>query len=136
MAVYPVTHVKASTKENVPLYTKVINRNSAPYYMIAELPFFTKYELRFVGLYEDTIDGLKEVPLSFIHLNNCHPYIDITSDGLNLEVGQHDYLIKYVDSFTGDIVLLYFSYIIQDDNPSKPYIYMDKERECLKEDTK
>lgn len=136
MAVYPVTHVKVSTKKNVPLYTKVINKNSVPYYMIAELPFFAKYDLRFIGLYEDSIDGLKEVPISFIHLNNCHPYIDITCDGLNLEVGQHDYLIQYIDSFTGDIVPLYFSYIIQDDNPDKSYIYMDKERQCLKEDTK
>ena len=135
MAVYSVTHVKASTKENVPLYTKVINKNSVPYYMIAELPFFTKYELRFVGVYEDTLEGLKEVPLSYIQLNNCHPYIDVLSEGLNLEVGQHDYMIKYVDSFTGDMIPLYFSYIVQDDNPSKPYIYMDKERECLKEDT-
>lgn len=133
MAVYPVTHVKATVKEKVPLYTKVINKHSVPYYMIAELPFFTKYELRFVGMYEDTSEGLQEVPLSYIQLNSCHPYIDILSEGLNTEVGQHDYMIRYVDCFTGDIVPLYFSYIIQDDNPNKPYIYMDKERECVKE---
>ena len=133
MAVYPVTHVKATVKENVPLYTKVINKNSVPYYMIVELPLFTKYELRFVAMSEDTSEELTEVPLSYIQSTNCHPYIDILSEGLNTEVGQHDYMLRYVDCFTGDIVPLYFSYIIQDDNPNKPYIYMDKERECMEE---
>ena len=127
MALYPVTYIKASTKENVPLYTKVINKNSVPYYMIVELPFFTQCKLRFVGMYEDTSEGLKEVPLSLLKINSCHPYINIVSDGLNTEVGQHDYIIKHVDSFTGDVVPLHFSYIIQDDNPNKPYIYMDRE---------
>lgn len=127
MALYPVTHIKASTKENVPLYTQVINKNSVPYYMIVELPFFTQCKLRFVGLYEDTSEGLKEVPLSFLKINNYHLYIDVISDGLNKEVGQHDYIVKHVDSSTGDVVSLYFSYIIQDDNPNKPYIYMDRE---------
>lgn len=133
MALYPVIHATASIKEKVSLYTNVINKNSIPYYLIVELPSFIQYGLTFVGLYEDISNGLKEVPISYLQIRNCHPYIDISSIGLNLEVGQHDYMIKYIDCFTGDMVPLYFSYIIQDDNPTKPYIYMDKERECMKE---
>lgn len=48
-------------------------------------------------------------------------------DVLNLDPGQHIY--KFSFKTDNDIISYYFSYIIQTDNPDKPYYYMTNERQ-------
>lgn len=56
-----------------------------------------------------------------------YPWMYINSSELNKSPGQHIYEIKLKDSrYLEGNCYLYFSYIIQDDNPDKPYIYMDR----------
>lgn len=126
MTVYPVKHLSACRKFELPANTKVFNKNSVPYYMIIEVPYFVEHDLRFVGVYEDKSTGLEEVPLACIQRSTCHPYLDIMCDVLNMNVGQHEYQIHYIDPFTKNVIVLYFAYIIQDDNPDTPYVYMNR----------
>ncbi len=53
------------------------------------------------------------------------------TDKLNLETGYHNYRLSFVNIHTNDTSLLYIAYIIQNNKPDKPYMYMDKEnRKC------
>ena len=58
----------------------------------------------------------------FEKINNS--WIDISVSNLNTDPGYHLYRITMQDKSFGDLFILYFSYIIQDDNPKKSYIYM------------
>lgn len=127
------TYLTASSKREVPLNTIVLHSTSIPYNMPIKIPTCINKRLIFTGLYEDKDNELIEVPLNFIKVHSCHPYIDVVVEGLNTTPGQHDYQIQYVDILTDDISRLYFSYIVQNDNPEKPYIYMDESRKCVKE---
>ena len=46
---------------------------------------------------------------------------------LDLNPGYHQYRLTFQNTFTKDICLLYFAYTIQDNDPDKPYIYMNRE---------
>lgn len=53
------------------------------------------------------------------------PWLDIRSDQLNQKSGYHKYVVKFLNSTTNSLVQYYFSYILQTENPDKPYIYMN-----------
>lgn len=53
------------------------------------------------------------------------------SELLNMETGYHQYRMSFRNNFTGDTCLLYFAYIIQNNNPDKPYYYMETARKYL-----
>lgn len=56
--------------------------------------------------------------------------IKISGGKLNLEPGLHQYRIELSHHITHDTMHLYFQYIMQSDNPDKPYLYMNrKEKE-------
>lgn len=57
------------------------------------------------------------------------------TDYLNLTVGYHQYRLTFQNTSTGDPCLLYFSYIIQDNDPDKPYYYMAEARKYLDSDS-
>ena len=55
---------------------------------------------------------------------------------LNLDPGYHQYRMIFTNTATGDTCQLYFAYTIQDNNPDKPYYYMEEARKYLdSEDT-
>lgn len=56
-------------------------------------------------------------------------WFKIPKDELNLSTGTHQYQAKLVDPISDWTTHIYFSYVIQNDNPSKPYYYMGNERE-------
>ena len=55
-----------------------------------------------------------------------HPWIDIPVDVLDRCIGLHTYIIEFINVITGDTFYQYFNYTIQNDNPCKPYIYMER----------
>lgn len=56
-------------------------------------------------------------------------WIDVNPGHLDMTPGTHIYGITLVHTTCTEICRLYFTYIIQDDNPEKPYIYMKREEE-------
>ena len=60
----------------------------------------------------------------FEKINNS--WIDISVSNLNTNPGYHLYRITMQDKSFSDLFILYFSYVIQDDNPEKSYIYVDR----------
>lgn len=61
------------------------------------------------------------------------PWIRIISDILDWDIGLHIYQLSLVNKYSNDVVSVYFGYIVQDDDPEKPYIYMNREI-CREED--
>jgi len=56
------------------------------------------------------------------------PWYRIISLSLDTRPGHHIYRMHMVNKHTDDVVSVYFAYILQDDEPHKPYMYMDKNR--------
>lgn len=56
------------------------------------------------------------------------PWIDVDSCKLNTLTGYHKYQLCFVNIHTDETVIFYFGYQIQDDNPNKPYMYMEEYR--------
>ena len=54
---------------------------------------------------------------------------------LNLKAGYHQYRMEFTNITTGDACQLYFAYTIQDNDPEKPYYYMENARKYLDTDT-
>ena len=55
------------------------------------------------------------------------PWIDIDRDILDITAGQHVYRMTFQKPDCKLKATCWFSYIIQDNNPEKPYIYMDRD---------
>ena len=117
----------ACTYSQINLYTYVINKNAIEYETWIKLPSefgkeFVLYEVKEISpLYKE---------LDFLHVIEhvcCKPWLKAISSGLNLDPGQHVYKLSFINKFNNNISSLYISYIIQDDNPDKPYVYMDRD---------
>ena len=52
------------------------------------------------------------------------PWVDISKSILDVTAGSHLYRLSFIDIYTNDIFFVYFSYIIQDKDVEKPYLYM------------
>lgn len=124
---YNVCKLIACNYNELPSNTPVINRNEVEYVTWIKIPAdfgrdFILYEVN------EIVPENKEVEfLNVIEQQCCKPWLKATSSELNLEPGHHVYKISFVNRFTNDTSSLYFSYIIQDDDPDKPYVYMDRD---------
>lgn len=121
------TKLIACCYDEVSRNTQVINKEQFPYWLWIQLP---KCVLRDYVLYQ--------VDEFFPHTGECdwldkvdresgRPWLRIQQNMLNLTVGKHVYKLSFINRYTDDIVDYYFSYILQDSNPDKPYIYMNRD---------
>lgn len=53
-------------------------------------------------------------------------WVDIPCKILDTSIGIHTYCLAIANSITQEIYRLYFTYLIQDDTPDTPYIYMNR----------
>ena len=85
------------------------------------LEVFKYYHL--VKIYNtDTLEAVTEYTYDALE----HPWVDVSVSNLNLAAGLHTYTLEFINAATGDSFYQYFNYVIQDDNPEKPYIYMSR----------
>lgn len=126
---YDVQKLIASKPEDVPKNTLIFNKSQLEdvthVYMSPELA----RDFKMFQIHELTNSGIVEleVPENVKMIRN---WVDIKTSVLNQKPGQHSYRISLFNKDTHDTVSVYFSYIIQDDNPDKPYVYMDGSNNC------
>ena len=112
---------------------KVIHIGDVDYYVYINIPIEIAAECKLFQL-ESISPKVKLHPLN---IGICAPdqrlWVQINTNVLDMEEGLHLYKLSYVNKYTNDVIGLYFGYIVQNDNPEKPYIYMHTES-CLKED--
>lgn len=115
---------KAAPYSEVVTYRKVFNLNELQGTLHVQLPDEV-VEDRCILLQVSDIEDLENSISSDISVFTT-PWIDIPVSLLNKDSGIHTYLIKLAHGQTSDVLHVYFSYIVQDDNPDKPYIYMKR----------
>lgn len=78
-------------------------------------------------------------PISKITEVSCNPNVEISSESIfkeggliridaeavDLTVGLHTFQIVLNNVYTNDDIICTFEYVVQDDNPDTPYIYMN-----------
>lgn len=108
----------------------VFNRNEVQSFLYVHIPLelsaeFKLFQLDATAPKHQRIECFTE----FIYRDYGKPYFKIKTENLDLTIGLHTYMMSLVNIRTNDVISLYFSYIIQDDNPDTPYIYMKREEE-------
>ena len=119
-----VTQIEACEYAKLSANTPVINYKTLGYSVFIHLPQHVIKHNKIYHIHEihpkvTTVDLHTDVKF-----DNCRPWIQFFSSKLNCSIGLHTYKIDLVNDATYDTSALYFSYIIQDDNPDKPYVYM------------
>lgn len=120
----------ACSYNQLPNNTVVINNHQVEFFLWIELPHESSAYIELFQI-DEISSGSNELNYhKFLHRAYRRPWIRLNSGILNLEIGQHIYKMSFIDTRTDDVLSLYFSYILQNDNPDKPYVYMDRDRQC------
>lgn len=105
----------------------VLNKAELPPTIHFKMPDELLTGVVFVGCCCIVGNELEEVPdaTQYRPIGTC--WVNIPTSVLKTDVGFHKYQFEFVDCVTLDTLHLYCAYTIQDDNPEKPYIYMNEE---------
>ena len=107
-------------------HTQLVNLNRIEYFLWVEIPQSIACRSS-LFLVEEITQGLKipfnQCPKS-IERDGMKPWLKIATSELNKSEGFHLYKFSFIDIETDDILVLYMPYVIQNDNPDKPYVYM------------
>lgn len=121
-----VCKLDATTYIGLPKKTKVFNLNTLEHFVWIHLPDKITHDWALFEVLEIVPDR-KSVCYEDIIQRDCgKPWLKVASNELNTNPGQHVYKLSFVNIVNNDVVSLYISYIIQDDNPDKSYVYMHR----------
>lgn len=127
----------ASTYEEISKNSKIFNLAELDYFLYVKLEPPLSSEWYLYRIEEKMKDGsLKKIHFPDTVRKESPTWLKFTTDFINKEIGMHTYKITFVDTKTDVLISLWFAYIIQNDNPDKPYVYMNREEEkpiCGKE---
>ena len=106
--------------------TKVFNIQNFADTVCVKLPDDFPRDFELVGMYNlesdktiDFEDYVEQLPYK--------PWVDIKKTVLSTEIGQHTYRLDFMQHGFTIGATCWFSYIIQDGHPEKPYVYMKRE---------
>lgn len=128
---YPVFQLNAVPHKDVASASKVFSLQEVEYFLFIRVApdFARNFELYQVDEIRDEAEFV--CPKYLWEHDPGRMWYRFHSKMLNLETGYHTYRLSFVNTFTHDTSLLYIAYVIQNNNPKKPYMYMDKEnRKC------
>ena len=120
------TVIQASQLSDLPLNTKIYNSKDFSEIVCVKLPPQMPRDMELSEIYN--LNASEDVDFSDqVTRDENRPWIDISSSILDLTPGQHTYRMTFRKSDCKLAATCWFCYIIQDNNPDKPYIYMDRE---------
>lgn len=123
--------LNACKYECLPMNTRIFNISTLSQSTWIYVPLDNHYQWILYTMIELLPNKLSEndstvgVP-DYVEQVPCKPWVKIDTHGLNTEIGTHIYQLKYISANSTDETILYFSYVIQNNNPNKPYIYMQR----------
>lgn len=132
----PVTCIPAKYQDEVFSDVMIINLQTVPHFLYVSIPDRLHLNTNLFEI-ECTDNSDYTIDVSLLHecKNIKYPWIRIPSSMMNLEDGQHTYKLSFINILTDDVFSLYISYIIQNDNPDKPYIYMNRDKYNSREES-
>jgi len=124
----PVLQLNACIYEDIAKNTRVFNLDQIEYYLWVRLGVdITSDCFMYEAAELDKVNG--PIIFSDTFERKSPMWIRVRTDNLNKEIGLHIYRLSFVDTVSDDTFSLFFGYIIQDDNPAKPYVYMDRDED-------
>lgn len=126
---YPVFRLSAVSRQNMSSFSRVFNTNEIEYFLFIRVPelFAKEFELYQIDCIDDKSVSLSD-NAAWEH-ESGRVWYRIKSSMLNMKSGYHMYRLCFVNKRTNDTSSLYISYVIQDNTPDKPYIYMNRDEE-------
>ena len=110
----------------MPLNTKIYNSKDFSEIVCIKLPPQMPRDMDLTEIYN--LNASEDVDFADQVTRDEHrPWVDISSNILDLTSGQHVYRMTFSKPECKLNATCWFSYIIQDNNPEKPYIYMNRE---------
>lgn len=103
---------------------EVVNCNEVDEYLIVKLPF-NMSGFKLYDILDVSESPVKTVDFENVRYDEFHPWVDIPWKNLSRISGKHVYKLSFMDMCRKRYITTYISYIIQDDDPNKPYIYMN-----------
>lgn len=126
-----VQQLVACKYDELPQHTPVINAMNIEYYLWIKLPEYIDETYSFFEIQE-----IQPMHLNLVLDERSNRikrericWIRIIFQILGLSHGQHIYKLRFVNK-ENDVVTLYFSYIIQNDDVKRPYMYMNRRKRC------
>jgi len=121
--IYHANVLKASNKAELSFHSKIYNLECLETYMHI---YIEASDISYLSIEDISEIGGKSLE-SYTWSGPGHPWVDIKTADLNLDVGMHVYRIQFKNNVTEDLWYQYFCYEIQTDNPEQEYIYMDRD---------
>lgn len=123
----PVVELDACLYGELSANAIVLNRNQLSDYIWVSLPEIITSNTVMYQL-EEISPNCNEVEFSsFVERDHGRPWLKVHTHGLNLAPGYHAYKLLFIETGSHVTYPVYIGYIIQDDNPDKPYIYMNRD---------
>ena len=122
------TILQSSKLDQLPLNTKIYNAKDFSETVCVKLPPQLPRDMQLIEIY--SLDSFEDLDFTdFVTRDENRPWIDIKSSILNTAAGQHTYRMTFNRGGVNLTATCWFSYIIQDNNPEKPYIYMKRDED-------
>ena len=120
------TAIQSSQLSDLPLNTKIYNKEDFSEVVCVRLPDKFPRRMELMEIYN--LDAQEDLDFADQTTRDEHkPWIDISSSILDTNVGQHTYRMTFYNLGGKLKATCWFSYIIQDNHPEKPYIYMNRD---------
>ena len=120
------TVIQSSKLDQLPLNTKIYNSKDFSDIVCVKLPPEMPRDMDLTEIYD--LNASKDLDFAdFVARDEQRPWIDIQTSILDITAGQHIYRMTFSKPDVRLKATCWFSYTIQDNNPEKPYIYMNRE---------
>lgn len=111
---------------NLSSNTNVFNIQNFADTICVKLPDDFPRDFELIGMYNlETNSGVDFE--DYVEHIMYKPWVDIQKSILSTEIGQHIYRLDFMQHGFSMCATCWFSYIIQDDHPETPYIYMKRD---------
>lgn len=119
----PITKCIAGEYADLAVNNTVYNKNTLTDDIWIELPAYAKQFL-VCGIYQinPNAASLDSLPLHTVRHKNI--WLRIPTQVVDTSAGHKIYRAEFKHKHTLELMILYFNYTIQDDQPCKPYVYM------------
>ena len=111
----------------------VINIHETDGYVNVKVPH-NLHGFKLYDILDVSESPVKTVSFKGVKFDCFHPWVDIPWKNLNKVAGYHVYKLSFMNLSINRFVTTYISYIIQDENTQKDYIYMKDRYKELNED--
>lgn len=122
------TVIQSSKLSEIPLNTVVYNKADFSEVVCVKLPPEMPRDMELTEIYN--LDSQEDLDFADqVTRDENRPWIDISSSILDTAIGQHTYRMTFAKEDRKLKATCWFSYIIQDNHPEKPYIYMKRDED-------